>query len=57
MSERMLPALWLRIVGLTIFLVFIAFQKIWWLCALVVAFMVLTSIQLRQAYRNRNTSQ
>lgn len=57
MSERMLPALWLRIVGLVLFGAFLAFQHIWWLLALVLAFTVLTGIQLRHAYRNRKTSQ
>ncbi|AZA09296.1 hypothetical protein [Corynebacterium pseudopelargi] len=57
MSEKMLPALWFRAVGLVIWAIFCAFQSIWWLCALTVVFLIFTAIQLRQAYKQKETSQ
>ncbi|GGG67908.1 hypothetical protein [Corynebacterium pelargi] len=57
MSEKMLPALWFRTVGLVIWAIFCAFQSIWWLFALTVVFLIITAVQLKKAYTHKETSQ
>lgn len=53
MISKLIPALWLRIVVLLVFTGYMVYSSMPWVAAIGAALMILTSVQLVQAYRQR----
>ncbi|MHA2788954.1 hypothetical protein ACXZ66_07400 [Corynebacterium sp. S7] len=56
MAQKMIPAIWVRLIVVILFTIFVAWQGMWLIAAIGVFLAVLSAYQLYKAYQESNRS-